>query len=371
MIDQRIKEANGRLAANNWGIKIEQRGSKLYLRGNLPPKPKSHRKEWHQQRIAIAPANADGVKVAESEAKKIAIQLAAKTFTWYDYLKPEPQPMTVGDWLIAFEEDYWQRREQNYKTLSTWAKDYWDVFKHLPSEQALTSELLQKIILKTQPDTRTRRRYCISFGALAKFANLTDFDSRNFIGRYGTNSRIPRKLPTDVEIVQTYQSIQNPHWRWVFGMISTYGLRNHELFFLDFEELAQGNNVITVRDGKTGPRQVWPFHPEWFEQFGLQFLKIPQINLDRSNSAIGNTVTQHFRRNQKIPFHVYDLRHAWAVRTLEYGIEISLAAAQMGHSLQVHSRTYHAWVTKRVHQQAFENALKKSDRPLPPKPPSK
>ncbi|WP_414527869.1 tyrosine-type recombinase/integrase [Nodularia chucula] len=367
MLEQRIKEANGRLTANNWGIKIEIIGKRLCLRGVFPPKPKSHRKDWYQQRISIAPANNEGVKLAEQQAKAIAIQLAAKTFTWADYLKPEPQPMTVGDWLFRFEEDYWQRREQNYKTLSTWAKDYWDVFKHLPNDQPLTSDLLQRTILKTKPDTRTRRRYAISLGALAKFACLEDFDGRNFVGRYGCKSRTPRKLPTDAEILQVYHSIENHKWRWVFGMLATYGLRNHEAFFVNIPELVSGNRVLKIMDGKTGDRMVWPFHPEWFDEFNLSLVKRPDITINRSNSAIGNTVTQHFRRNQRIPFQVYDLRHAWAVRSLEYGIDVSLAAQQMGHSLQVHSQTYHSWISSRVHQQAYENALSKTNRPLPPR----
>ncbi|HYW21543.1 MAG TPA: site-specific integrase [Nodularia sp. (in: cyanobacteria)] len=367
MITQRIKEANGRLSANNWGIRIELIGHRLCLRGVFPPKPRSHRKDWYQQRISIAPANSEGVRLAEQQAKAIAIQLAAKTFTWTDYLKPESQPMTIGDWLFRFEEDYWQRREQNYKTLSTWAKDYWDVFKHLPDDQPLTSDILQRTILKTKPDTRTRRRYAISLGALAKFACLENFDPRNFVGRYSAKSRVPRKLPTDKQIAEFHHLIGNSKWRWVYGMLATYGLRNHEVFFVDLEELRAGNNVLTILDGKTGPRKVWPYHPEWFDEFCLASVKIPQINLDRSNSCIGNTVTQHFRRNAGLPFQVYDLRHAWAVRSLEYGIEISLAAQQMGHSLSVHSNTYHAWIATRVHQQAFQNAINRSDRPQPPK----
>ncbi|MDB9349019.1 tyrosine-type recombinase/integrase [Nodularia spumigena] len=367
MINQRIKEANGRLAANNWGIRIEMIRRRLWLRGVFPPKPKAANKKWHQQRISIAPANADGVKIAEAAAKAAAIRLAAKTFDWGDYLKPEPGPLVIGDWVSDFERDYWERREKNYKSLSTWNKDYWDVFKHLPMEEELTPGILQKLIFSTKPDTRTRRKYAISLGALARFACLKNFDSRNFVGRYSSKSRIPRKLPTDKQIVDFHDSIESSKWRWVFGILATYGLRNHEVFFLDLQELRDGNHVLTVMDGKTGPRRVWPFHPEWVEQFYLSSVKLPQINLERDNSAIGHAVTQHFRRNAGLLFQVYDLRHAWAVRSLEYGIDISLAAQQMGHSLTVHSSLYHSWITARVHQQAFENAIGKSDRPRPPK----
>ncbi|MDB9372794.1 hypothetical protein BDGGKGIB_03820 [Nodularia sphaerocarpa UHCC 0038] len=367
MIDQRIREANGRLRANNWGISIERVGDRLSLRGIMPPKPHSKQGKHHQQRISIAPANAEGVKLAESEAKKLAIRLDAKTFTWDDYIKTDQPPVLIGEWLLKFEADYFNRRQRNFKSESTWRKDYIEVFQHLPRSEVLTADLLQKIVLTSKPDTRTRKRFCLILGVLAKFANLEGFDPRNYSGNYTPKSRKPRDLPNDFMIADWYFNIKNHKWRWIYGMLATYGLRNHEVFFLDLEQLRAGNQVISVLQGKTGYRQIWPYHPEWFTMFDLKSVKIPDINLSRSNSAIGNTVSQHFGRNQKLPFTVYDLRHRWAIRTLEYGLDVSLAAQQMGHSLSVHSNIYHYWISNAVHQRAFDLIMGKSDRPQPPK----
>ncbi|WP_062293820.1 hypothetical protein [Nostoc piscinale] len=226
--------------------------------------------------------------------------------------------------------------------------------------------MLKQVILSTQPDTRTRKRFCQTLGALAKFAGI-DFDPSPYAGNYSPKSRQPRDLPNDELIVEWYYKIQDVRWQWVYGILATYGLRNHEVFFLDLKALRAGNQVLSVLQGKTGYRNIWPFHPEWFDQFGLQNVKIPNINCDRANSDIGATVSQRLRRNDGIPFKVYDLRHCWAVRTLEYGIDISLAAQQMGHSLAVHSNLYHTWIQAKHHQRAFELALSKTDRPKPPK----
>ncbi|MBN3963518.1 MAG: hypothetical protein HWQ39_33105 [Nostoc sp. NMS8] len=185
-------------------------------------------------------------------------------------------------------------------------------------------------------------------------------------GSYGARSRQIRSLPTDKLILECHSSFADAKWQWIFGMLATYGLRNHEVFFLDLEQLRAGNKIITVLAGKTGYRKIWPFHPEWFDSFGLPNVKIPDINLNRNNSVIGRTVTQRFRRNNGLPFKFYDLRHAWAIRTLEYGIDITLAAQQMGHSLSVHSNLYHAWINAEHHQRAFDLAINKSDRPVPP-----
>ncbi|HAA32739.1 MAG TPA: integrase, partial [Cyanobacteria bacterium UBA8553] len=66
-------------------------------------------------------------------------------------------------------------------------------------------------------------------------------------------------------------------------------------------------------------------------------------------------------------FRPYDLRHCWAIRSIHYGLDIPLAAQQMGHSATIHSQTYHAWLSYQHHQQAFERLLKRADRPLPPR----
>ena len=41
---------------------------------------------------------------------------------------------------------------------------------------------------------------------------------------------------------------------------------------------------------------------------------------------------------------LYDLRHAWAVRSIHKGLNASLAAKTLGHSLNIHHRTYHRWL---------------------------
>ena len=44
------------------------------------------------------------------------------------------------------------------------------------------------------------------------------------------------------------------------------------------------------------------------------------------------------------PFKPYDLRHAFAVRTIYCSkISPSIAAKSMGHSLQVHNQVYQKW----------------------------
>lgn len=355
-IEQRIKEANGRLRANYCGVSIYKINKRLYIRGVFPPKPNSGKFEPHQQRISVAGANSEGVKLAEKLAKKISIQLDAGTFNWGEW-GDNHSPVTIGDWIIEFKKYYFQNKGDTLTSQDTWRTEYAQVLKHLPLDERLSPAFIKQAILATSPNTRTRKRYCQSLKVFCDFVGL-QFDFKPCRGNYSTSKRTPRTLPDDRLIEEWYLKIKNPAWQWVYGMLATYGLRGHEVFFLNLDGLKSGQFYIEVLQGKTGYRIVYPFHPEWVEKFNLVSCLLPEINCDRSNADIGHTITQYFWR-QSLPFKPYDLRHAWAVRTLRQGLDITLAAQQMGHSLKVHTEIYHSWISADVHRAAFNKLFNK------------
>ena len=150
--------------------------------------------------------------------------------------------------------------------------------------------------------------------------------------------------------------------------MATYGLRNHEVFFCDLSSLTNyGDKIIRVLPTtKTGEHQVWPFHPKWIDKFELCKLGkdpelLPDINRDLRLTTlqnIGKKITDQFKR-YSLKIRPYDLRHAWAVRTIFYDLPDTVAARMMGHSVSLHTQTYHHWITKRDQQQAVNNALSK------------
>jgi integrase len=200
---------------------------------------------------------------------------------------------------------------------------------------------------------------------LSKFAKL-DYDSKPYQGNYSPKRPQPRDIPSDADIVAYWITVTNPGWKFILGLIATYGLRPHEAFMVDYERLKRGDRILWVLDGKTGSRRVWAFHPEWFDQFQLNDPILPGVNLQRANDKIGHSATRHFWEIG-CPFKLYDLRHAWAIRALEYGLEDALAAKQMGHSVDVHTETYQLWIDAVVHQRAYDRVLARSDRPKPPR----
>jgi len=359
---------NTLLKAGKIGVTILLKGNRLYLRGTFPARPGSSKSFPHQQEIALGiEATLEGIRSAEKEARKVGGLLACQEFSWEPYLRQrkgtQQSPKTIGDWISALETDYFTRRAKTPQSQTTWNTNYKEVFTQLPQKAPLNVEVLQNAIASTKPDTRMRQKTCLALDKLAQFAGV-EFDVKRYVGNYSPKKVTPRELPTDKIIASSFHLIQNPSWQWGFGMLATYGLRPHELFHLDVENFRKERGILTVLEGKTGSRRIWPLHPEWVEQFSLLEVKVPQCTA-HSNRDFGQRVTQYFRR-QNIPFRPYDLRHCWAIRSLEYGLEISLAAQQMGHSAVIHSQTYHAWLVDQHHQQAFERLLSRPNRPLPP-----
>ncbi|MDG2990551.1 site-specific integrase [Candidatus Synechococcus calcipolaris G9] len=362
-ISSRINQANGRLKLGKIRLKIEKAGHRLCLRGTLPPKPGSTQTKNHQQRLYLGlPANPNGISEAEKLARKISALLDCKEFDWQDWLKPDQQDSnTVGYWIERLETDYFTTKARTLTTQKTFNHDYKERLLKLSQDAVLTSDLLKSHALKIPPDSHARLKFCMAATALAKVAGL-DVDLKAYRGNYSAAKVKHRDVPDDDLIQRVFFQITNPQWRWVYAVIATYGLRPHEAF-----RLIEFLGVIAQVGGntKTGYRKVWPCYPEWFDLFDCGNVNPPAVNLERENSVIGASVSRWFAR-AGIPFLPYDLRHAWAIRTLEFGLDITLAAQQMGHSVQIHSTTYHQWISDRTHQRAYETLMLRPDRPRPP-----
>jgi integrase len=375
-IDLKITQANQRLKAAQLGLQIERRGQTLVLRGTLPPRPQSGRLRAYQQRISLGlPATPAGVKQADQQAKIIAAQLLQNTFDWQDYL-PTPDggrlyQMDLPEKLDAFEAYFGaQHRQKGHpaSTQTTWKTAYAPYLRKLraiaqSSPRLSLAEVIYKTVQTTDPNSRSRQVCCTALKAFADFLNIElPIDLKSLWGTYSPSYTKARHLPSDQEIVDAYRRIPNSSWRFVYGIMATYGLRNHEVFFCDYSDLEMGSAPSTIEvleTTKTGHHQVWPFYPEWVETFELQTIDLPGINTDLSQTTlqrIGQQVSCQFRRYD-VPFSPYDLRHAWAVRTIHFGIPDTVAARMMGHSVAIHTRTYHRWLAARDQQKAVEAAM--------------
>lgn len=340
---------------------MEPKGDRLTLRATLPPKPGSGKNAPYQQRVYVGlPASPAGLREAEKLARLLGAQVVAKEFSWDVWgNERSPTARSCGEWVAAFKDHYLA----NGGSLDTWEGDYDKAFKKLAPDAELHPDLLETLVRATTPNTRTRQRVVNACNALAKFADQ-QWDGAHLRGNYSPSKVEPRDLPTDADIALYWEQLSNPAWKWVYGVMACYGLRNHEVFHLD---LADFPVVRVLEATKTGSREVWPCYPEWAEKWELHQQQLPPVALDRTNSKIGHSVTKYL--SPKLPFLPYDLRHAWAVRTLLFGWPVELSARQMGHSVEVHTRTYQRWITRDQISKVYDLLVNRPDRPLAPQRP--
>ncbi len=360
-IEALLNKANVKLKAGNVGLTIYRRGSKLSLRGMLPPKLGQTKKS--QQTISLdVYANRHGVQRMESEAKRISGLLALDRFSWTEFVKPKDRPaQTLGEWVEKFEADYFSKRSRTEKSIQTWKTEYRDIYNRVSLDALLTKELLLELVLQSLPDTRTRLKLCIAASALAKFA-IIDLDLSDYKGNYSPQSVEPRDLPSDKQIFEWYDRMPEKHgWKYAFGLMAAYGLRNHELFHLDLESLLKAPGHLTLLNGKTGGRKIWCLYPHWWEQFELYQIDrpFPQVT-GENNSALGQRVTQAFRRYGF--YKPYNLRHAWAIRTIQYNLPVEMSAAMMGHSVEVHCQIYKKFLTDAYYEKIYKLFISNRDR---------
>ncbi len=213
-----------------------------------------------------------------------------------------------------------------------------------------------------------------------------------------------RRIPITEAIEQWLDAVmeEDPLWGWVFAMVATYGLRPHEVWHI--AELPDAQGMVSVgiaarhiKVTKTGFRVALPLPAAWVERYGLgghngerrlaelrRRYRPRYVNEEgqpydperdlvmrcdnnerlgavcchklRSSDAKAEFELQHKlyawvetapaqgkrkaqrRRERCVP---YDLRHAYAIRARETTTwNYADVAAVMGHSPEVHRRTY-------------------------------
>ena len=378
--NQKLLDINQDLASKGINLRIEKRGKVLSIRGSLPDK--NSPSLYKVQRISLKlPFDINGLEEAKKAIELIDFQLKKGQFFWSHWIKEKTcssiksQKLNVGNEIERFKKDFFSdisKSKSPAGRISTWQSAYKPYMNRLievskKSNIKLGEDLLLKILLSYKENSRSRQQCGIALSALARHLNLELPENwKKLQSGYGIHESNFRELPSDEAIINSFQLIPNPKWRFVFGLMATYGLRNHEVFFSDLSCLKKdGDKILRVfPNTKTGEHQVWPFHPEWVELFQLDKITdtsdlLPDIKKDLKETTlqhVGRRVSEQFRR-YRISFTPYDLRHAWAVRTILIGLPNTVAAKMMGHSVSIHTKTYHHWITRRDQQIAVDSAL--------------
>ena len=385
-LDAALRAHNGRLAAAGVLLRLERRGQRLGLRGPLPCRRGSGTQRVQRISLGLA-ADAEGLELACGHLRQVHQQLQQHRFRWSDWSSDAPSPaagsaaaprLDATSAVTRFEQGFFsdpRRRRNPAGSRTTWTSAYLPYLRRLQRVAAegglpLGVSLLEQVLESYPLASRGRQQCGTALAALARQLELElppDWGER--AGGYGLHAAQFRQLPSDGQILDWLEQIPNPGWRLAYGLMATYGLRNHEVFFTDLSALAPGGDRVlrVLPTSKTGEHQVWPFQPEWVERFELGRLGcdrslLPPVSTDLRRTTlqqVGRRVAEQFRRYD-LPLTPYDLRHAWAVRTIHIGLPDTVAARMMGHSVAIHTRTYHHWITRRDQQQAVDAALARS-----------
>ena len=338
-----LEKLNRRLKEDNVRVQIQERGQSINLRATLPDRNTGIKR---QQRIRLTtkdPMEADREARLLDELIRTA---GLNVWTLWDARSAEDKLVTFGEFREAGRKLFLQK---GYKTDASWGTKYRPALNKLPADSLrCTTELLVAVVNRMPPNSAARNDQGNILSQIARSIGL-DHEPIQEASRGYSGSQLKEKdIPKDPEIEALFHQIKKPQWRWMFGMCATYGLRPHEIAEA---EMDKDGNCYIADDTKTGFHIAWPCNESWVETFSLKKVHRPPYDAANVRRRAHEYLCRPRDRNRKgaplIPFSLYNLRHAYAIRLFHKGVSSDVAARLMGHSEQVHRRDYKRWYDTR------------------------
>ena len=342
--------------------KVEQRGLAISLRALLPGQiGKTDAGEIKQRRISLH------LKVTSEQAKskttklayKLDEQLGANTFDWGDWSKEALAEPSVSAIDLTYEglcKGIEARFDATYppekKTArTTWGRKYKPAINYFSQfSGAVDMEGLCKALKQVESDS-SRKSHGSIVSVTLDHLELEWEKGPLFKASagYKRSSLQPRDIKSDEVYLAAWEAITDPRWKWVHGMVLAFGIRPNEVKDSKFRRRENVLDVREFKDEKVGTRspvfrEAWALPDEWVERLGLR--KEHRPTCDRLDVAA--QYGDYMERNHKEHYHggLYNLRHAYAIRGLIRGVDPSLGAKLMGHSIAVHRESYQHWINK-------------------------
>lgn len=352
-----IQVANEKLKTVSNPVRVRRNGNYLVLRATVPTKP-GEPVGMKQRDLSLGiPATKEGLKRAVKAAKALEVELNDGSFDWakYDRKRPaEPEVETAAELIARFKPFKMRKGVKRPCSEATWEDHWLAVYKKLPQDEPLTVDNVAAVLSTSKEDSWSREQHIEKLQALCRFAGLP-FDFDPYVGNYEPE---PRSIPDDSLIEEWCNCIPDTAWRWIYGVIATFGIRPHEVFFCELID----EDVLQVHKGKTGPRISAAIKPEWVELWGLQNkVELPiKLPVEREDfKACGAAVGGQLRERYRMPFTAYDLRHAWAIRaSVVEKLPVSVAASFMGHSATLHTKIYHKWLSRETNLAVYRKIVR-------------
>jgi integrase len=266
----------------------------------------------------------------------------------------------------------------------------------------LNSSVIRQIVEHTENNTAIRTYVLQALSLFLGYFEIVDYDKLIQSYKAQNTPRIKkRNVPSDETIKDVFKTGFNPslnankrmlrrypQWKFLYGLLATYGLRIHEAWNIAnwdkpvmlnqgdwvaveinlngddrYEQYKGSNTVIPAildpnnkdkilcikHTTKTGYRMAMPISPtgeNWLEEFNLiQPLNLPDTKDPLELATVGgslnctNQTCQWFKK-RNYGFTPHDLRHAYNHRGHHLGYNATLLSNSLGHSLQLNSSTY-------------------------------
>ena len=354
-----IRQPVGTLQAANDSLK--KRGVKgrlvvakarLYLRGTFTD-TSGERKD---RRIPLGVAK-DNVLEGESRAVSLAAIInktgavpAALPWDAPTHSATEPaKALTVAESVELMRQDFWRGKARSSAAERTLERLLAETGR-LPQQATLTMDLLVAVGGEQEPGTRTRQEFLKVAKRLAILVGIEGTDRLDALRT--TYEPAERELPTEEQLKALLDAMPDGHqWSWPLWALITYGCRPCEVFSLAPAEDGTAR-CLTVKRKDRMP--IWrtalalPVTAMSIERQLPWDVKTPQAydskEAARLNKNWGKWLGGKWADGIAPGLQLYDIRHAWAVRSIRKNLNASLAAKTMGHSLDVHHRTYHRWL---------------------------
>lgn len=270
-------------------------------------------------------------------------------------------PPTVQEQIQIYTEDWWSNPKRHIDkgaSESTFTGHYQNFFHRLQTMadglkyDTITPELLT-IAINTY-DVGTQQR-CRAAGVYKNLADLLGVPIPKYFaeeaGAYDKKNKRERYIPTDKEIFDVWEKLpetgfQGMPVKLMYSLGACFGLRTHETLLIDVSRIKEKGIVVVDDQCKTGSRIVYSLPPSWIDQFGIRNIKQSDLPKVKDRRESGHLATKVYYYCKEMPFPGYSLRHAYAIRSIRLDVKPQIACKLMGHSLDVHTRTYHSWLTE-------------------------
>ena len=255
-----------------------------------------------------------------------------------------PSDITVADAVEQLEADFWQGRVRTSAAERTWQRLRAEVDR-MPPAATLTMDLMVATANTTSPGTRTRQEF---LKVSKRVAKLVGIDGTERLDALKTPYEPEvRDVPADETIAELVDSVaDDPTWGWCLWALATYGCRPAEVFSL--RPAGDGTaQVLTVK--RKGKLPIWrtalalPVSQPQCDRMVPWDVSAP-AKYDSATAKLHCDRWAGWLRRRHPTIQLYDLRHAWAIRSINKNLNASLAAKCMGHDIAVHHRTYHRWI---------------------------